>query len=150
MFDELFDYIRKGRKQGFSFDDIAVKLQGHGWNPLLVEHAIRKVQVEEGERTSYLSIWMIVAIFLLVVGIVYLAAYLGLGPNKETFCIEPGVFGLVKQTEFAKCCQYAGACRIGDTYTLTDKAGSVIFAANNYCEGPKGEVIVRGDVLARC
>lgn len=150
MMRELIDYIEKGRKQGASFDEIALKLEAHGWNPYLVEHGIKKVQAREDKVAVNNSIWYVVGIFVVVVAVVYGAAWYGWGPTAEVFCVKPGVFGNIKEHDFLECCAAAQTCIAGETYTLRDKMGNVVFASNVHCATPAGEFIVRGDVAARC
>mgnify|MGYP001568662771 CR=1 FL=1 len=151
MLEDLDKYITNARKKGFSFDNIALRLETAGWNPYLVEHAISKQRNTEDGKSINTSIWFIVGIFSLVVLIVFGATTLGYNPNKDIYCLEPGRFSMIKQTNFAICCSYTTTpCTTGETYTLTNKAGNIIFASNNYCTGPQGDVIIRGDVMARC
>ena len=152
MLEDLHKYVSDARKQGFSYDEIALKLESSGWNPFLVEHAISRHRGLEDQSAVHSSIWWVVGIFVIVVLVVYGAAHFGFGPTSETFCVEPGVFGLTKQTSFATCCEYGklGSCSAGETYTLSDSAGKITFASNVHCATPKGDVIIRGDVVGRC
>ncbi len=150
MLNDLTKYISLARKKGFGFDQIALRLETSGWNTFLVEHAIKKQKDIEDEKATHWSIWWVVGIFAVVVLVVFGSNRFGWGPSGEVLCVEPGVFGLVQTHDFSRCCSYAKNCEVGDTFTLTDKAGNVVFASNNYCPTPSGDVIIRGDVLARC
>jgi len=155
MVKELENYIKKHRKKGYTHDHIASYLNRHGWHQKHIGRAIVKVKQAETQRFIAGSIWYILLIFVVTIGIMQVGKFTGAATIDDLYCVSDrsGLGNWELLSSQKTCCRQIASSQcsaLEKPELLKDPGGRAFYKADYSCVGPLGLTLINEAGLVHC